>query len=168
MKPIALALMATLMLAGCGQTSVLAPQNNAGSKSGPMAARANTSTKSAIVRVPAGVMANMEDHYAQLQQKYNAPGQTLSAVVVLVASNDNFKRVRHEAKLPAADLTKAPGTAHDFVVGMLNGGVTPGKYEYYLVMKAVVFTQGKNRLEAEELEDFYVSDFGRNYPVTLQ
>lgn len=161
MKPIACALMVSFLLAGCGQAPGLAPSS---AKVGTFAAKKNTSTRAAMVHVPADRMAVLADRYQQIKQKYAAPGQTVSAVIHVVVSNDGFKKVRHEAKMPASDL----GGDHAFVVGMINAGVTPGNYEYYLVMKTVVFTQSKNRLEAEELEDFYVSDFGRNYPVVLQ
>jgi hypothetical protein len=163
MRPVLIALLALSFLSGC-TAPVAAPT---AMKAGVLAAKKNTSTKSAVVTVPASVFAYMEDHHAQLLEKYADADTKVHVTVTLVASRDGFKRERLEAKLPK-EAFEETGTDRAFVLGMLNGGVQPGEYTYYMVMTGMVVRQGQTRAYMDTLPDFYVSDHGKNYRTTLK
>lgn len=163
MRSLLLAAFALALLAGCG-TSSFSP---AAPKAGALAARKQTNTKAAIIAVPASVFAYMEAHHAKLLAAHDAPGTKVHVAVKLVASRDGFKREKLEATLPAEAFGET-GTDRAFTLGMLNGNVQPGEYSYYLVMQGTVVRQGQSRAYLDVLDDFYVSDLGKNYRATLK
>lgn len=163
MRHLLVAALALALLAGCG----ISPTHLAAPKAGVLAAKKNTSTKAALVKVPAEVFAYMEDHLAELKKKHEDADTKVHVTVKLVASRDGFKREKLEAQLPAKALAET-GTDREFMLGMLNGGVEPGEYSYYLVMSGIVARQGRTRAYMDVLDDFFVSDYGRNYEVTLK
>lgn len=158
------ALVTLMTLAGCGQA--IAPNASTTHATG-VAARVNTSTKSALIYVPKSVFNYVEDHIDQLNKKYDEPGQTVHAVVKLVASKDNFKHDKHEYTFTKEQLD-AKDTERYAMIGMLNADVTPGEYEYYMVVNGMVVKQLNNRAYMDTLDDFYVSNYGKNYKVTLK
>jgi hypothetical protein len=158
------ALVTLMTLAGCGQA--MAP-NALHVQTGNVAARVNTSTKSALIYVPKTVFNYVEDHIDQLNKKYDEPGQTVHAIVKLVASKDNFKHDKHEYTF-SKEQVDATNTERYAMIGMLNADITPGDYEYYLVVNGMVVKQVNNRAYMDTLDDFYVSNLGKNYKVTLK
>jgi hypothetical protein len=158
------ALAALVLLAGCG-TAPVAPLA-ASHTAAALGARVNTSTHAALVTVPADVMNYMEDHYAQLTKKFNRSSDHVGVGVYLVMSNDHFKHDRHEAQL---DPKSFPGSgSREFMLGMVNGDIAPGPYEYYLVMRGLVSHSVPGSVSFDSLDDFYVSNYGKNYQVTIK
>lgn len=162
-KYIAPLLSLALLLGGCG--TQMAPNAALRTNTG-LAARVNTSTHAALVKVPASVMAFMEDHYNQLTKEHNKPGDHVAVGVYLVASRDGFKHDKHEVQLNPKDF---PGSGdREFMLGMVNADITPGDYQYYLVMRGLVSHSVPGNVSIDTLDDFYVSNYGKNYSITIQ
>jgi ribosome-associated translation inhibitor RaiA len=158
------ALVTLMTLAGCGRAIAPNAQQLQGTT---VQARVNTSTKSALIYVPKSVFNYVEDHLAKLNKQYDEPDQKVYATVKLVASRDNFKHDKHEYTFSQKQV-EANDTERYAMLGMLNGDIAPGDYEYYLVVTGMVVKQVNNRAYMDTLDDFFVSNYGKNYKVTLK
>ncbi len=148
-KPL-IALLAALTLPGCGfQAAPIAGDVTA---DGQLEALVDTTRHRKRLVVPADVMSYVDDYVERLRDEY---GNQVSFGVTLVASNNDFKR-RFEARLE----DKRKSGSQTFY---LPEDAPSGELEYYLVVGATVVKEGKDSLSVENLEQFYVSNYGKNW-----
>jgi hypothetical protein len=151
-----IAAIAGALLTGCG-AAPLATQRVA---SADLAAKVDTSRHRHALTVPASVMAFADDYIEKQQAKL---GSSVHVLVTLVASANDFKRT-FTAKIDQNN-PRAKGGSQGF---MLDEDCPAGELAYYLVVTGSVVTESKNGLKIDELEPFFVSNYGKNWKATVK
>ena len=149
-------LTATLLLAGCAHAPGLAPVRTGLG----VAAMVDTSRHRKAVSVPADVMSYVDDYQGRMHAQYDRGTRSVHMAVKLRASTDGFKHT-FEATMGARDGKGAQGF-------MLDEDAPAGAITYYLVVQGTVVETGPNKLSVDNLPEFFVSDFGKNYQGTAK
>lgn len=154
---ISAAALALMVLAGCGH----APMAVVVRPGAATQALVDTSKHRHALTVPSSVMDIARDYMARTHKQYDQGDTTVHFTATVVASNDNF-RTKFTAAIEKVESTKGDETV------MLDEDAPTGAVSYYVMVGGTTVATNGHYVAVNEIPDFYVSDYGKNYRATLK